>query len=307
MNIDIIHTKKRFLWLDIAKGIAIILMVVGHTSIPSFLSRFIWSFHMPLFFIASGYTTKWGGYFSDFTANKAKRLLLPFLCYSVIVLFIQILLDLNTFSSFIRNGWISYALWFIPVLFLASMCARLIYCINQSKLRLCLLGLCLTLGWALCYYKVYLPWTLASVPYATFLIVVGKELKGYQRHLEPNLWKIALLFILTFTISHFWHLDICFNNILPIIPITIGAIFGTLLIFMISMVIENKSKYLTRVLTSIGRETFFIVAFSQIVIVLFNIYVRSNMFVKYIGLVLILVVGILLKNWVKQAFAKHSL
>ena len=52
---------KRLKWLDIAKGLGIILMVLGHTSIPKFASDFIWSFHMPLFFIASGFTTNLGG------------------------------------------------------------------------------------------------------------------------------------------------------------------------------------------------------------------------------------------------------
>lgn len=53
--------KKRILWIDIAKAIAILLMVVGHTSIPNVLSNFIWAFHMPLFFIASGFTNGGGG------------------------------------------------------------------------------------------------------------------------------------------------------------------------------------------------------------------------------------------------------
>ena len=46
-------------WLDIAKGITIMLMVMGHSSIPHSLAVFIWAFHMPLFFIAAGWTTNW--------------------------------------------------------------------------------------------------------------------------------------------------------------------------------------------------------------------------------------------------------
>jgi len=53
--------KERIEWLDIAKCITIILMVVGHTTIPKILSNFIWAFHMPLFFIASGMTTNFNG------------------------------------------------------------------------------------------------------------------------------------------------------------------------------------------------------------------------------------------------------
>lgn len=47
--------NNRVAWLDIAKGMAIILMVLGHTSIPAVASNFIYAFHMPLFFIALGH------------------------------------------------------------------------------------------------------------------------------------------------------------------------------------------------------------------------------------------------------------
>ena len=46
--------QKRIEWVDIAKGIGMILVVYGHTSIPKFLSNWIWSFHMPMFFIIAG-------------------------------------------------------------------------------------------------------------------------------------------------------------------------------------------------------------------------------------------------------------
>lgn len=43
---------KRIAWIDIAKGIAILLMIIGH-ELPSncHLYGLIFSFHMPLFFI----------------------------------------------------------------------------------------------------------------------------------------------------------------------------------------------------------------------------------------------------------------
>ena len=78
---------QRIVWLDIAKGIAICLMVLGHTSIPPFLSNFIWAFHMPLFFIASGVDYKLGeSLFEDISKKKFKGLMIPFFIYSMIVL-----------------------------------------------------------------------------------------------------------------------------------------------------------------------------------------------------------------------------
>ena len=51
--------KKRIEWIDVAKGIAIILVMIGHyVSFGSQIRNFIFAFHMPLFFILSGYTFK---------------------------------------------------------------------------------------------------------------------------------------------------------------------------------------------------------------------------------------------------------
>ena len=46
-------TKKRDIRIDIMKGIAIILMVYGHSGAP--LKNFIYLFHMAVFFMISGY------------------------------------------------------------------------------------------------------------------------------------------------------------------------------------------------------------------------------------------------------------
>lgn len=71
------------------------------------------------------------------------------------------------------------------------------------------------------------------------------------------------LFI-TFSVSHFWRLDMCFNGILPVMPLTIGALSGTLMVFYISMLIERHLPMVTNVMTAIGRETYIIVAFLKL-------------------------------------------
>ena len=54
--------RKRVEYIDVAKGIAIWLVVIGHTISSQYkgvmLNRWIYSFHMPLFFILSGYFFK---------------------------------------------------------------------------------------------------------------------------------------------------------------------------------------------------------------------------------------------------------
>lgn len=53
------EAKKRILWVDIAKALTILSVPVSHTIPLEWMFRaVIFSFHMPLFFILSGFTTK---------------------------------------------------------------------------------------------------------------------------------------------------------------------------------------------------------------------------------------------------------
>jgi fucose 4-O-acetylase-like acetyltransferase len=126
--------NQRLKWLDIAKAIAIILMVVGHSSLPSIASGFIYAFHMPLFFIASGWTTNWNKYsFYDFIKRRSRNLLFPFFFYSVIVLLIHVHYGWMTMDEWLIKGWgDGYALWFIPVLFIATIIAKSLYTFRET-------------------------------------------------------------------------------------------------------------------------------------------------------------------------------
>lgn len=46
--------SHRDISIDIAKGIGILLMVIGHLKIPIELHQFIYMFHMPLFLLFQG-------------------------------------------------------------------------------------------------------------------------------------------------------------------------------------------------------------------------------------------------------------
>lgn len=283
--------SKHLNWLDTAKGITILLMVLGHTSIPLVLSNFIWAFHMPLFFIASGWTTNWQKTdFKGFTKRKIRTLLVPFLVYSLIVLLLYTLQGWGNFNHWIYNGWVAYALWFIPVLFLASLLAKLISGIKNRYLLLGCAFMFAGISGILSFYKLHLPWNLSSVPFATFLILVGTELKRFNSIIVASkLWHILIFFFVTAVISHFWRLDLCFNSILPLLPLTVGVIAGTLMIFMVSSWIDKQFKYVSIMLQKVGKETYLIVAFSQIIIMLLNEYFSLNLVLKYAILLLTLV------------------
>ena len=66
--------------ISVAKGIAIILMVIGHSWTKSGLEGFVNLFHVPLFFFTAGYCFKIS-YFSApmiFLNRRLKGILLPY-------------------------------------------------------------------------------------------------------------------------------------------------------------------------------------------------------------------------------------
>ncbi len=82
---------KRNTSISICKGIAIILMVLGHTEGPHLLLQFVYLFHMPLFFITAGYffTRKHLDSPWDFCMKRLKGLYVPFVKWSVFFLLIH--------------------------------------------------------------------------------------------------------------------------------------------------------------------------------------------------------------------------
>ena len=69
--------NKRIGWIDIAKGVTILLVIVGHTLIGYKVNDYIYAFHMPLFFICSGLLFKPKD-IKMVAKNNAKKLLVPY-------------------------------------------------------------------------------------------------------------------------------------------------------------------------------------------------------------------------------------
>lgn len=99
---------QRLIFLDMAKAICIILVVIGHyhpENSPEWYStvwKFIYSFHMPLFMFASGYSyiaTKREQAYGSFIWKKAKRLMIPYLVTSVLVITLKLVTQGNAYVA----------------------------------------------------------------------------------------------------------------------------------------------------------------------------------------------------------------
>lgn len=93
---NVLNSKQRIQWLDIAKGIAIICTIIGHTvAFGSQTRNLIFSFHMPLFFLLSGYTIKTISKDKMISATwkDFKRLIIPFFIMGIINVLLLVVLE----------------------------------------------------------------------------------------------------------------------------------------------------------------------------------------------------------------------
>lgn len=124
---------KRYSWLDILKGFGIIFVVLGHFCSIDSVYHWTYSFHMPLFFLASGYLYRKRSVMSTIK-HKFLTLMVPYFLFGIItsiyyvlnefifareVNFSELVLGLlyGTYSSIVYNK----VLWFLPVLFCISV------------------------------------------------------------------------------------------------------------------------------------------------------------------------------------------
>lgn len=153
--------------ISISKGIAIILMVIAHAEAPGWLCKFIFEFHMPLFFITAGYffSLKYLNDEATFVKKRVKGLYLPFVKWSVVFLALHNLMFkigiLNetygnemggvthpySWHSIQQNLWNIFtcmggydqflcgAFWFFRGLFVASILYLIIYKVLDSSIK----------------------------------------------------------------------------------------------------------------------------------------------------------------------------
>jgi fucose 4-O-acetylase-like acetyltransferase len=130
--------QSRNATIDIARGIGIILVVLGHNSIvledKGELFRVIYSFHLPLFFFLSGVFLKDSAPLGSVALSRADALLKPYFVVLLLLGAVEMLLPqaspIASTSPLAYLSGVLYAttptiawtpLWFLPHLFVASV------------------------------------------------------------------------------------------------------------------------------------------------------------------------------------------
>ena len=205
--------KKRIDYIDIAKGIGILLVYVGHCNIglgdDTFTIAFQWiySFHMPFFFFVSGLLFKVKQVrTSDFLWKKSVTLILPYILFSFLN-FTLLSLFHKCPGNILINGWGKNPLWFIPILYL---CEVLHYFIRRGNIYLkifSILPIVLCLLWKTTFNG-WLPYSVSELAWFYMCFLSGSIFKS-KIHILLN---VNFLFVIMVIVI---HLIVLFSIIIP--------------------------------------------------------------------------------------------
>lgn len=257
---------NRLEFIDIAKGLGIILVVIGHVSINNMLNTWIFSFHMPLFFVISGYLNSCNKkYVSNkkYIVQKFKRLLIPYFIFSNLSYIYWIMIERNIrgdnisvtrpfINIFIAMGGsdnyiFNAVMWFLPCLFITEVIFYYISKKNNKNRVVVLLIISSIIGYLIsCYINTRIIWCIDIM--FTSLVFYGIGYYGFYNKLLINdtynnkkeyyLLLIISFLLLTIISQLNGRIDMNNNILQNYFMFYIAALTGVFFIFLIS----NKIK-----------------------------------------------------------------
>lgn len=264
--------RKRVDWIDIARGIAIICVIVGHslgTYWPNFLAEFIFVFHMPIFFVLSGYLYRPK---NNFTLTKSNifNLLIPYITtvlLEVIVIIIcriipngvlysrigsikQLLISgsygIGIGTNFFGISIMSIgAIWFLLAMLFGSLIFNIVMKLNIKKYDLlckAILSLLLTLIGIIMATKFVLPFSLNSALGSQIFFFSGyliKEKNIIQKIKFPVVVVLTGIWIFAATVGIFGMVNMTSPNIYVSV---LGGIAASIVVIKFSIYLDEVLK-----------------------------------------------------------------
>ena len=270
---------NRVKWIDIAKGLVILLVIVGHTVKFDGLTRnLIFSFHMPLFFILSGYTYRpspnWQKFFSQLR-KSLKFLLLPSILISLFVVVVLWGLsnnhDLQTFFTITKriseawwwgSGVKVYnhpgigSVWFLISLFWAKSLVDFFHVILKGRNIWYVYAVLAALGVYLGKHLIWMPQNFDVTLVCMFFFFIGMQWKLYKSNIDKyKVWIIiCTIGLYVYCMMKGTYIELATRNYASNILSILLAISGTYIICWLCEYIERIS-WINNVLLFIGSHT----------------------------------------------------
>lgn len=193
--------SRREEFIDVAKGLLIIAVVMGHSTIDTNVKSIIYWFHMPAFFIVSGILFKTPKErmlnFRGWVKNLALRYFIPYFSfYALISVFTRGFF--KDILSFLYGGRMyPFVFWYIPVLFFTIILFGYLVDKFNTKKVLIIIGLMYVVGHLESIY--YLPnntdyqsWKMIyKIPLNLDVCLVSTAYFGIGYYLKANLNKLV--------------------------------------------------------------------------------------------------------------------
>ena len=195
-----IQAKPRLKWVDCAKGVAMLSVILGHCleyinsdmGCKTLLLPIVYSFSIPLFFMISGFFHKSEGVgFGKYLLKKTKSILVPYATFTVICLAVSAIriyifktpLDCTVFQEFklivVQRHY--NMLWFMAVLFLTEIAAYFLLRKRNYILISVVIAISVLSAFLLRRYGfLYLPWSIDIVPFAMVFYAVGFAVRNLE-------------------------------------------------------------------------------------------------------------------------------
>lgn len=190
-------------WLDLAKGIGIILVIWAHAiSREDYVWVLINQFHMPLFFMISGYLYKTKESWGEFLIGKIRSLWLPYMASSLITSIVGLAMgtgfgvkNLIKICLMLEPGPLLGATWFLQVLFYSVILYDLIVrvvkrlCKDRAEVVVSAIAvLFLAVG-----ILTHLPYHGSVILNTVFFLHLGQLLR---KHRQWEDWKVPVFIVL---------------------------------------------------------------------------------------------------------------
>lgn len=162
----VIVPGERKKYIDYAKGIGIILMIMGHIGFGQKFDIWIHSFHMPLFFVISGVLYRKPDDMRQHIRKRIRSLLVPYTCWGGVYTLLSLItvgyLDAEKVMHLLWENTrplpITSVLWFFTALFFADIIFYFIMAFIKNGFWRCLL--CIAVSLSGVFFATYLPYRL---------------------------------------------------------------------------------------------------------------------------------------------------
>lgn len=266
----------RIAYFDIAKFIAMMMVILGHFGVPD-INRFVYTFHIPLFFLLSGYFFKPYSSTIDLVKVKFRQLIIPYLLVGGVVIFIYILKNLlagisfsdillgvwNYFIGFLYgSGYINHVfgykitdigpVWFCLALFFGFIILNMLLQYKYQKTTLCII---FCIGYFSTNY-IWFPFSIQSAMTAVLFIYIGYKGKQYRiMDYHPSLGAVLpLLCIFSVGINIRSQFLIAHNYSEHLITDIIVALAASYLVLLYCRWLEQNTK-ISKTMAFLGRYT----------------------------------------------------